>query len=67
MDYKVIEEKVFKNIEGLTKGYILKIAIVATNNGRMLKFSFDGFGSEKLSFLRIQNGLLFIVIYAVTL
>lgn len=50
MDYKVIEEKVFENIEGLTKGYILKIAVVATDNGRMLKFSFDGFGSEKVSF-----------------
>ena len=50
MDYKVIEEKIFENIEGLTRGYILKIAIVATDNCRMLKFSFDGFGSEKVSF-----------------
>ena len=50
MDYKVIEEKVFENIDGLTRGYILKIAIVATDNGRMLKLSFDGFGSEKVTF-----------------
>ena len=50
MDYKILEEKEFKNIEGLTRGYILKIAIVATDTGRMLKLSFDGFGSEKVSF-----------------
>ena len=50
MDYKILEEKEFKNIEGLTRGYILKIAIVATDTGRMQKLSFDGFGSEKVSF-----------------
>jgi hypothetical protein len=50
MDYKILEEKEFKNIEGLTRGYVLKIAIVATDTGRMLKLSFDGFGSEKVSF-----------------
>ena len=57
MKYDVLSQKVIETEEHIIKGYSLRISIVATENGRMLKIALMDWGGFEIAFFTDSNYL----------